>query len=119
MNNQKLLHDIYIQTGTGGGWGGWLFSSTQPGTAPRSTRNRTTASWPLRDAAWSALPYCPPWALTSAPRSTRNRTTASWPPQDAAWSALPYNPPWALTSAPRSTRNRTTASWPPQDAAWS
>jgi hypothetical protein len=30
-------------------------------------------------AAWSALPYSPPWALTSAPRSRRRRTVASLP----------------------------------------
>ena len=53
-----------------------------------SSSSFTITSWPLYDAAWSAVPYHPACTFTSASFSSSSFTITSWPPHDAAWSAV-------------------------------
>lgn len=55
--------------------------------APFSSNNFTTPSWPPPDALCSAVPRLPLHALTSTPLSSSSLTTASWPRCDVLSSA--------------------------------
>jgi hypothetical protein len=72
---------------------------------------------PLDKAAWRAVPYSPPRALTLALLSIKVRIILWCLSFKAAWRALPYFPPWLLTSTSFVSKSGWTTSVCPFSAA--